>query len=107
MSDEAMKLLAEQHAAMGDIMMLRRMSATPEQRATVEAAIAIWWKVEAFLSPPHPRAKILFRWALTSTGERRHEFLQGDGTWKRCAGPRFCRECNRLRDAAVAARGKR
>ncbi|OHT19926.1 hypothetical protein BHE75_01919 [Sphingomonas haloaromaticamans] len=31
----------------------------------------------------------------TSWNERRHEFLQADGYWKMCAGPGFCRECNR------------
>lgn len=28
----------------------------------------------------------------------RHEFLQADGSWGRCGGPRYCRECNRAAD---------
>lgn len=36
------------------------------------------------------------RWAQTGMGERRHEFLQADGRWQRCAGPGHCRECNRI-----------
>lgn len=30
-----------------------------------------------------------------SMGERRHQFLQADGRWQWCAGPRLCRECIR------------
>ncbi|SNT05657.1 hypothetical protein SAMN06295912_13521 [Sphingomonas laterariae] len=28
-------------------------------------------------------------------GKRWHVFPLGDGGWKRCGGPKFCRECNR------------
>jgi hypothetical protein len=46
--------------------------------------------------------RVTWRWAQTSMGEKRHEFLQGDGRWQRCAGPKFCRECIRIQEARKA-----
>jgi hypothetical protein len=42
-------LLREQHEAMSDIMMLRRISVTAEQREISEHAIAVWHKVRQHL----------------------------------------------------------
>jgi hypothetical protein len=50
-------LLQEQHEAMADVMMLRRPSSSPEQRAMADAAIAVWRKVQAFLSTKEPKMK--------------------------------------------------
>jgi chemotaxis protein CheY-P-specific phosphatase CheC len=46
----AFALLQEQHEAMADVMMLRRPSSSPEQRAMADSAIAVWRKVEVFLA---------------------------------------------------------
>jgi len=49
-------LLARQHAAMGDVMILRRLSSSPHQREMADNAIAVWREVEAFLRTPSPVA---------------------------------------------------
>lgn len=46
---EPLQLLHELHAAMADVMELRRPSATQAQREKAERAIRVWRKVEAFL----------------------------------------------------------
>lgn len=32
--------------------------------------------------------------------DRRHEFLQADGRWQKCAKAPYCRECNREEEEA-------
>lgn len=44
-----MALLRQQHEAMADVMQLRRLSENQRQRDTANAAIAVWWRVNAFL----------------------------------------------------------
>lgn len=46
----ALLLLQELHEAMADVMELRRLSSSPEQRAKAERAIAVWRKVKRFLA---------------------------------------------------------
>jgi hypothetical protein len=48
---ETLELLGELHTAMADVMMLRRLSSTPEQRQVAENAIKIWRRVQAHLEP--------------------------------------------------------
>lgn len=52
-----------------------------------------------------------WRRVMSGFGEPRHEFLQADGSWKRCGGPRYCRECIKRsaaeRDARQARRIRR
>lgn len=47
--------LRELHEAMADVMMLRRISTTPEQREIADGAIAVWRKTEAALKGPDER----------------------------------------------------
>jgi hypothetical protein len=46
---QIIELLKEQHEAMADVMELRRLSSTPEQREKANRAIAVWHKIEKFL----------------------------------------------------------
>lgn len=34
-------------------------------------------------------------YGITNPKRRMHEFLQANGRWGACKGPKFCRECNR------------
>lgn len=48
-----------------------------------------------------------FRRISSGFGEPRHEFLQADGSWKRCGGPGYCRECIKRDRAEREARRAR
>jgi hypothetical protein len=92
--EEAIDLLAKQHEAMGDVMMLRRLSATPHQREMAEKAIEVWREVEAFFAhlqetaDHHHCANGCEKAVAVQSGERLVCARCG-GDWVRC-GPEIC-----------------